>query len=123
MNERFRNLLVWARIPELYQRIMVWWEFHSSLRDQLKALRVFLMHRSIALRNNTFGSVMLVATGQIQSRAELRDMSHAQILAAWRAGRLDYLMQRKGGYNSQGGISGYGDLTFHEWVKNGGQIR
>jgi hypothetical protein len=120
MNEKVRNLLVRARIPGLYQRIIVWWEFHSSLRDQLKAFRILMLNASIALRNSTIGTVMLVAQRQVQSRDELRDMSHAQIMAAWRDGRLAYLMQRN---NTFGGVSGYGDMTFHEWVKNGGQIR
>jgi hypothetical protein len=53
-----------------------------------------LLHRSIAVRNNTFGSVMLVATRQIQSRKELRDMSPAQIMAAYRGGGMAYLVQR-----------------------------
>lgn len=120
MQSRFRELLVWARIPQLYQRLMVWWTYHSDLREHLKAFRLFMLQRSIELRNATFGSAMIVATKQIQSRAELRDMSHKQILAAWRAGRLDYLMQIS---SEHGGIGGYGDKTYRDWVNNGGQIR
>jgi len=113
LHMKFRELLVWARIPQLYQRIVVWWEFHSNLRDQLKALRKLIYWRSIAMRNATFGSVMLVATKQIQSREELRDMNHRQIMRAWRAGRLNYLMGN--------GVNEFGDNTFRQWVKNGGQ--
>ena len=78
---------------------------------------MFLLHRSITVRNNTFGSAMLVATRQIQSRKELRDMSPARIMAAYRGGGMTYLVQRSEG------ITGQGDETFHEWVRNRGQIR
>jgi hypothetical protein len=112
-----QSLLVWLRIPSLYQRFVVWWEFHPNLRDALKALRMFVQQRAIAARNASFGATMLVATKQIQSREELCDMSYKQIMAAYRGGRLDYLMQR------DEGITGYGRDTFYEWVKNGGQYR
>jgi hypothetical protein len=78
---------------------------------------VFLLHRSIAVRNNTFGSAMLAATRQLQSRKELRDMSPPRIMAAYRGRGMAYLVQRSEG------ITGHGDETFHEWVRNGGQIR
>jgi hypothetical protein len=116
LQRQWRNLLVWARFPQFYQRAIVWWEFHSDLRAQLKAFRLFLMHRGIAMRNAAFGSAMIVATRQVQSRAELRDMSGEQIMRAWRAGRLQYLTSAKLG------IVSYGDRTFHEWVNNGGQL-
>jgi hypothetical protein len=117
MNKYVRDLLIWARIPQAYQRLSVWWAFHSDLRERVKALRLFLLHRSIALRNATFGSTMIVATRQIQSRDELRHMTPEQIMGAWRAGRLNYL----GRLDS--GVAGYGDKAFRAWVTNGGQMR
>lgn len=39
--EKYRQLLVWLQLPLWYQRVVVWWEFHSSLRDTLKAARMF----------------------------------------------------------------------------------
>jgi hypothetical protein len=117
--DQWRKLLVRLQIPLLYQRVVVWWEFHSDLREQLKAARMFVQARRISLRNAMFGTVMLVATKQVQSRAELRDLSSQQIMKAWRAGRLDYLMQSEAVHP----ISVYGDKSFREWVNNGGQIK
>lgn len=113
----YTEVLVALGVPKFYRKLVVWWEFHSDLRAHLKALRILLMRGSLAARNAAFGTAMLVATRQIQSRAELRDMSSGQIMAAYRAGRLAYLMRA-----ADEGLSGYGSREFHEWVKNGGQI-
>jgi hypothetical protein len=118
IQQYWRNLLVWARIPQLYQRAVVWWEYHSDLRQQLKAFRLLVQRRLIAWRNATFGAVMLVATRQIQSRAELSGMSQDEIMRAYRAGRLDYLTTC--GDHARRGFF-YGDKVFREWVNNGGQ--
>jgi hypothetical protein len=117
MQQKYRQLLVWLQLPLLYERAVVWWEFHSSLRDQLKALRMFVMLRSIATRDLVLGSTMLVARRQIQSRSEFRDMTHFEIMDAYRSGRLEYMMHR------DDGIAAYGGKGFGEWVKNGGQRR
>jgi hypothetical protein len=111
----YRRLLVWLQLPMLYQRVVVWWEFHAPLRERLKALRMFAMQRSIAMRNNVFGSAMIVARRQIQHRNELRHMSAHQIMVAYRSGRLDYMMSA-----NTSGIGGYGA---REWANSGGQER
>jgi hypothetical protein len=121
VREQFQRLLIYLQIPLLYQRAVVWWEFHSDLRAQLKAARMFLAQRMVAVHNYAFGTVMIVATRQIQSRAELRDMSPAEIMIAYRSGRLDYLTGTK--EYSAPDVGRYGDTRFRDWVAHGGQIK
>lgn len=118
LTDQYRKLLIRLQIPMLYARLVVWWETRASLREYLKACRGFVEGRRIALRNAVFGATMIVVTKQVQSRQELSEMSPEEIMRAWRAGRLDYMMHT----DEHHPIGRYGDMAFRNWVASGGQL-
>lgn len=93
-----------------YQRLAAWWQEHLLLQQRLKAFRGIVADRAQAMRRATIGGAMVVMTGQVQSRAELRQLTPEEIMDAWRAGRLDYLLG-----NADEDFSGY-----RAWVGRGG---
>jgi hypothetical protein len=107
-------------IRPYYARITAWWDSREVLRKRLDALRVVAQRISRNMQRQLADAVSTVLTAQVQSRDELATMSPAEIMAAWRDGRLKWLM-RDG--NSHAASKDYYDKTFHNWVSDGGRRR
>lgn len=113
----YRKVLIQAGIPARYRSLMAWLQDRPNIARRVVALRAYVRHRVVALRNRVIGNFMLVATAQVMSRKELRGMSPAQLLDAYRSGRLDYLMSEW-----DGGVVGFGDRALRQWLDTWGKM-
>lgn len=98
------------KIRGWHWRAARWWKEHALLRYRLKAFRMFVAGEGKKAREYARNMYMVVATGQIQSRTELKAMTWQQVMAAYRDGRLDYLMQKNTHYTP-----GYTDRQYERW--------
>ena len=65
--------IIEAQVRVLHDRVLTWWRANPQLRWGLKAFRMFVRDRTLALRYYVYTRWMIVATGQIQSRRELAE--------------------------------------------------